>query len=299
MSIVVFGSINMDLVARAPRLPAPGETLIGHSFQTFPGGKGANQAVACARLGASARMVGRVGGDVFGAALREQLRAEGVDDELVAVDESAASGVALIAVDDQAENNIIVVPGANGQVGPADLARLETALAEARVLLLQLEIPMEMVVAAASLARQRGVTVMLDPAPAQTLPAELYSLVDILTPNTTEAAALVGSPVQDVDDARRAASALRERGARRVIVKMGSLGVVAGGSLHPAIAVTAVDSVAAGDAFNGALAVALSEGLTFEQALRWGLAGGALAVTKHGAQTSMPDRASLLALLAM
>jgi ribokinase len=235
---------------------------------------------------------------VFGAALREQLRAEGVDDALVAVDESVASGVALIAVDDRAENSIIVVPGANGQVGPADLARLETALAGARILLLQLEIPMETVVAAAGLAHQRGVTVLLDPAPAQTLPAELYGLVDILTPNSSEAAALAGLSVQDADDARRAESALLGRGAGRVIVKMGSLGALAGGNLYPAIPVTAVDSVAAGDAFNGALAVALSEGLAFEQALRWGLAGGALAVTKHGAQTSMPDRASLLALLA-
>lgn len=302
MTIVVFGSINMDLVARTPRLPAPGETLTGHTFNTFPGGKGANQAVACARLGAPTCMVGRVGGDVFGKALRDGLKAEGVDIAHVAVDANVASGVAMIAVDDAAENSIIVVPGANGTVGKDDLARLGTALEGARLLLLQLEIPMDMVTAAAQIARQQGVSVMLDPAPAQPLPQELYFLVDILTPNATEAGALVGVPVRGTEDAARAAEALLERGTKRVAVKMGSLGVYAADSansrFYPAIPVTAVDTVAAGDAFNGALAVALSDEKSFDMALQWGLAGGALAVTKEGAQQAMPDREALQALLA-
>src|SRR5258706_13472761 len=169
MSIVIFGSINMDLVVRTPRLPAPGETLIGHTFFTAPGGKGANQAVACARLGSHARMIGRVGDDVFGATLRDSLRNYGVD--VIGIGVSAGpSGVAVIAVDDAAENTIVIVAGANGMLGAYDLALLEGALADAKVLLLQLEVPIAAVVGAAQAARQRGVTVMLDPAPARALP---------------------------------------------------------------------------------------------------------------------------------
>lgn len=301
MSIVVFGSINMDLVARTPRLPAPGETLTGHTFHTFPGGKGANQAVACARLGAPTRMVGRVGGDVFGEALRDGLRAEKVDTTHVVVDEKVASGVALIAVDDVAENSIIVIPGANYAVGEADLKHLEEALASARLLLIQLEIPMEKIVTAAEIANLKGVTIVLDPAPARPLPEDLYHLIDILTPNTTEAATLVDFPVHNHADAARAAQSLLERGSKQVAIKMGKMGAFAadavGSRFYPAIPVEAVDTVAAGDAFNGALAVALSEGKSFDESMQWGIAGGAYAVTVEGAQPSMPDRESLLALL--
>lgn len=302
MGIVVFGSINMDLVARTPRLPAPGETLTGYSFTTVPGGKGANQAVACARLGAHTQMVGRVGGDVFGDALLENLESNAVNSNHVLRDEAVASGVALIAVDDFAENNIIVVPGANGRVGSEDLERLSKALVNARILMLQLEIPLEIVIEAAKIAHNMGVTVILDPAPAQKLPDELYPWVDILTPNQTEASILVGFRVGDEESVRRAAQVLLERGVQHVIIKMGNLGAYIAnedGSQHyPAIPVVAIDTVAAGDAFNGALAAALMEEKSFDDAMRWGLAGGALAVTKAGAQGAMPERAAVLKLLA-
>ncbi len=301
MSIVVFGSINMDLVVRTPRLPSVGETLTGHSFSTSPGGKGANQAVACARLGVQTRMVGSVGGDVFGAALRENLASTGVDTTYVSTDADVASGVALIAVDDHAENNIIVVSGANGSIGEADLRRLEQALDQASLLLLQLEIPLEMVTAAAKIAQQKKVFVILDPAPARQLPNELYPLIDILTPNENEAAMLVGFPVNDRKSAEQAAQSLFKKGVSCVIIKMSAKGIFALDSqrsqFYPAIPVTAIDTVAAGDAFNGALAVAFSEGQPFDEAIYWGLAGGALAVTKTGAQEAMPAREELLDLL--
>ncbi len=302
--IVVFGSINMDLVVRTPRLPKPGETLVGHTFYTAPGGKGANQAVACARLGAPTAMVGLVGSDVFAETLRGSLHDYGVDVSGVETCADQPSGVALIAVDDRAENNIIIVTGANGAVGAADLARLESVLAAgAKVLLLQFEIPMDSIVAAAKLARRHGVLVMLDPAPARPMPAALYRLVDTITPNETEAAALVGFAVNDQAGAARAADVLRGRGVRRVVVKMGSKGAYWTddrdvGQLCPAFRVEAVDTVAAGDAFNGALAVALSEGQPFGEAIRLAAAAGALATTKHGAQPSMPDRAAVRSLLA-
>ena len=301
MSIVVFGSINMDLIARVPRLPAPGETLTGHGFMTAPGGKGANQAVACARLGAVTRLIGRLGDDVFGGMLRESLAGYGVDTSGVAVHPGAPSGVAVITVDDAAENEIIVVPGANGVVGREDLLRLEAALDGARVLLLQLEVPLDAVVAAAEMARRRGVTVILDPAPAQPLPETLCAAVDILTPNESEAAALVGFPLDDPEAIARASRTLLSCGARSVVVKLGGKGVFWGNGLEsahfPAFPVAAVDSVGAGDAFNGGLAVGLSDGLDMAAAIRWGLAAGALSVTKIGAQPSMPDRAAVAALL--
>lgn len=300
MSIVVFGSINMDLVVRTPRLPAPGETLTGHTFFTAPGGKGANQAVACARLGAPTRMIGRVGDDLFGDQLRMSLRSAGVQDDGV-LTTPGPSGVALIAVDDTAENTIVIVPGANGAVSSEDIPRLERALDGARVLLLQLETPLATVVAAAQAARARGVTVILDPAPALPLPDELYALADMLTPNESEAATLTGIPVHDEQSAAAAARALLARGARTVILKLGARGALVadatGARLWQAFTVIPVDTVAAGDAFNGGLAVALSEGRSFEEAIRWGLAAGALSVTKPGAQPSMPDRQELLAWL--
>jgi len=194
MAIVVFGSINMDLVVRAPRLPASGETLTGSAFLTSVGGKGANQAVACARLGAATRLIGRLGDDVFGGTLREGLHADGVDVTDVGTSVGIPSGVALITVDDRGENTIVVVPGANGTMGDDDVARLDSALEDARVLLLQLEIPLNAVVTAAQAARRHGVTLILDPAPARPLPPELYVATDIVTPNETEAAALTGLP---------------------------------------------------------------------------------------------------------
>jgi len=301
VAVVVFGSINMDLVVRTPRLPAPGETLTGYTFFTAPGGKGANQAVACARLGAPTRMVGRVGDDLFGEQLRASLRSFGVQDDGV-LTTPGPSGVALIAVDDLAENTIVIVPGANGSVSIADIPRLEAVLDGARILLVQLEVPIETVVAAARAAHTRGVTVILDPAPALPLPDELYALADIITPNEHEAATLTGIAVRDDQGAIAAARALIARGARRVAIKLGARGALTadaeGEQFWSPFTVTPVDTVAAGDAFNGGLAVALSEGRSFDEAIRWGLAAGALSVTRHGAQPSMPERNEVLTLLA-
>lgn len=304
MTVVVFGSINMDLVVRAVRLPVPGETLIGHTFFTAPGGKGANQAVAAARLGTRTRMVGRIGDDVFASALRSSLESYGVETAAV-TDSPGPSGVAVIAVDDQAENTIIVVSGANSLVGADDIVRLEAALDGAQVLLLQLEVPLDAVLAAAQAAKRRGIFVILDPAPAPTykLPAELYAAADLITPNEHEAMLLTGFPIGNPAEAERAARELVARGVQHAIVKMGSRGAVwfDGHSVHTLspFKVTAIDTVAAGDAFNGGVAAAISEGLPLAEALRWGMATGALSVTKSGAQQSMPSRAELLVMLGL
>ena len=302
MTILVFGSINMDLVIRTPRLPAPGETIIGHEFFTAGGGKGANQAVAAARLAAPTKMIGRVGGDSFGVTLLQQLAESNVDADSVFVDESVASGVAIIAVDDAAQNNIIIASGANHQVDQSDLERLSHHMPQAKVLLLQLEIPLDMIVAAAKLARQHNVTVLLDPAPAQALPAELYPLIDIITPNEIEAGQLVDFPIKTQEDAQHAAQRLLARGVKTAVIKMGAVGVVYATAestdFVPAFSVQAVDTVAAGDAFNGGLAAGLGEGLALPQAVRWGAAAGALSATKAGAQPSMPTRAEFEAFLA-
>jgi ribokinase len=303
MAVVVFGSINMDLIVHTPRWPVAGETVTGQAFYTVPGGKGANQAVAAARLGAATQMVGRVGGDAFGAQLRAHLQAEGVAVTRVVPDVAQPSGIALIAVDAAAQNRIIVVPGANGAVGTADLARLETALAGARVLLLQLEIPLDAVLGAARVAAAAGVPVVLDPAPVpDRLPGELLAQATILTPNEPEAAALVGFPLDGEAAIVRAGRALVAHGARNVIITLGERGAYwtdgRAEVFRPGVPVAAVDTVGAGDAFNGALAVALAEDRPLDIAITWGLAAGALAVTRPGAQAALPTRAALLALLA-
>ncbi|MFM7425484.1 MAG: ribokinase [Elainella sp.] len=309
MGVIVFGSVNLDLVARAPRLPVPGETLIGHSFDRVPGGKGANQAVAAARLGIATQMVGRVGGDQFGEALRAGLVASGVGCDALLTDATVHSGVAVIAVDDSSENTIIIVPGANGQVGAADVERLQSLLADPStqtgptILLLQLEVPLPAVVAAARTAKQAGATVILDPAPAQTeLPAELYPLIDITTPNQVETGQLVGFPVTDLASAQRAAEVLQQRGVGTVITKLGRRGAFCVSPEAtfeiPVFPVKAVDTVAAGDAFNGGLAAGLAAGLSLQQACHQAAAVAALSVTKAGAQPSLPTRAELEAFLA-
>ncbi len=299
--IIVFGSINMDLVTKTPRLPAAGETITGYNFFTAGGGKGANQAVAAARLGIPTQMIGRVGGDEFGRQLLADLQAAGVQTDGVLVDETTSSGVAVITVNNGGENNIIIIPGANGQLNETDVERLSSQLPGAAALLMQLEIPMPVVQLAAQAAQQAGVPVILDPAPAQTIPAELYPLVDIITPNQLEASQLVGFPVDREEAAAQATVELRQRGVGSAIAKLGDRGVLCATAEEtffvPAFSVQAVDTVAAGDAFNGALAVALAEGRPLREAVVWGAAAGALSAMKAGAQPSLPDRKTFEAFL--
>lgn len=302
MSILVFGSINMDLTTYVPHLPAPGETLLGHSFMTVPGGKGANQAAAAARLGASVKLIGRIGDDGFGREIALALRAEGIDTAHMDIDTQHPTGLAVISVDDAAENTIIVIPGANGALDRTDVQRCIPLLEKAKVLLLQLETPIEVNMAVAEAAKERGVTVILDPAPATNIPMKFYPLLDYITPNETETRTLTGVWPSTTAEAERAAAELLKRGAKAVIIKMGSRGVYYTDGTHSdpvrPYPVMAVDTVAAGDAFNGGLAVALSEGCSLVEAVRWGAAAGALAVTRTGAMPSMPYRNEVEALMA-
>ncbi len=302
MSVIVFGSINIDLIARTQRLPVPGETVAGREFLSAPGGKGANQAVAAARLGILTKMVGRVGSDSFGQEAIASLQAAGVDAGAVAVEPAASTGVAIIAVEDAGQNSIIIVGGANDRLDETDCDRLLPLLPGAAALLLQLEIPIDASLAAARAAKKAGVRVILDPAPARPdIPEELYSLADIITPNEIEASQLTGVTVNDADSAASAAAELRRRGAGVAIVKLGSGGVFCAADKEsfflPAFPVKAVDTTAAGDAFNGALAVAIASGESLRRAVVWGAAAGALCATKVGAQPAMPNRQAFDAFL--
>lgn len=298
----VFGSLNMDLVCQTPRLPVPGETVLGAGFSTVPGGKGANQAVAAARLGAAVRLVGRVGDDQFGQRLRAGLVADGVTAE-VAIAPAISSGVAAIAVDQAGRNQIIVVPGANGLVDASDVARLAVGLGPGDTLLLQFELPLAAVVAAAKAARDRGLTVIVDPAPAQPdLPSALLAQVNWLTPNQSEAEQLVGFAVPGPAEAAQAAALLRQRGVPQVAIKLGEAGVwidTGDRAFHlPAFQVPVVDTVAAGDAFNAGLAVALAEGQPLRAAVRFASAAAALTVSQAGAQPALPQRPAVEQFLA-
>jgi ribokinase len=299
--VTVVGSLNMDLVIRAPRIPQPGETIIGGELHTVPGGKGANQAVAAARLGVRVSMVGRVGRDAFAGPLLDNLTATGVDHTFVTGDAEAATGVALIVVDDAGQNSIVVASGANMRLSPADVEAAEAAISAAQVVLLQLESPLETVTRAAEIARAHGVTVILNPAPARPLPAGLLSLVDVLVPNESETALLSGMPVGNQAEAEAAAAALRTSGVGTLILTLGERGAMLAregeAALFPAFDVTPVDTTAAGDAFVGGLAVALAEGKALAEAVRWGNAAGALATTRLGAQPSLPSRQALETLL--
>ena len=299
--IVVLGSVNMDLVATMTRMPEPGETVKGDGFFTAGGGKGANQAVAAARLGADVRMVGRVGDDDFGRTLLSGLRSEGIDVRDVAVDGSNVTGVAMIMVDAAGQNCIAAVYGANMACDDEQLEAAKRAMESADALMLQLETPSHVSVAAARHARSLGVRVVWDPAPSAAMPEIGYAITDVLTPNETEAAELTGIRVVDVDSARVAADVLLAMGVGTAVVKMGEQGVVAATASEryyvPPYGVDAVDSVAAGDAFGAGLTVALSEGRGLEDALRFASAAGALAVTKPGAQSAMPFRQEADALL--
>ena len=302
-NIVVVGSLNMDLVMRAPRLPDPGETVLGGSFDRFPGGKGANQAVAAARLGAEVAMVGRVGNDPFGEALRRSLEDNGVDHSAVLTDDEHDTGVGMVLVDYTGNNSILVASGANMALTPADVDAAEWIIAGADVVILQLEVPEETVARAAELGRGHGALVILNPAPAMPLSQDLLKSVDLLIPNEDEATTLTGMPVGDKEEARAAARALRDIGAETVILTMGGRGAllsdVTGTDLLPALnEVEPVDTTAAGDAFVGGMAVALGEGKALLEAVGWANIVGGLATMKPGAQPSLPTRQEVEAKIA-
>jgi ribokinase len=299
--IIVVGSSNTDMIVRVDRIPGPGETLLGGKFLMAGGGKGANQAVAAARAGGDVTFVARVGDDVFGRQALKGFAADGIRPGHVGMDGQETSGVALIFVARDGENTIAVASGANARLSPALVGKAGRAIAAAKVLLVQLEVPLESVTLAASIARRNGVPVILNPAPARSLPARLLRCVSVLTPNETEAEILTGLRIRDPGDAGKAARKLAER-VPSVILTLGAKGlIIASGSrpeFVPAFKVKAVDTTAAGDVFNGALAVALAEGKPLPNAARFASAAAALSVTRWGAQPSAPRRAEVEGFLA-
>ena len=290
--VVVIGSLNMDLVTRAPRLPRGGETLIGQSFATVSGGKGANQAVAAARLGAQVSMVGCVGSDAYGEELRGALMVEQIDCQAVSTVEGS-SGVALIVVDDNSQNAIVIVAGANGALTPQVIDRFDAVLQAADVIICQLEVPDATVGHALKRGRELGKIVILNPAPAsRPLPADWYASIDYLIPNESEASALSGLPVDSLASAETAATRLIALSAGKVIITLGAQGSMfangTGFEHFPAPTVKAVDTTAAGDTFVGGFAAALASGKTEAEAIRFGQVAAALSVTRAGAQPSIP-----------
>lgn len=298
--ILVVGSANVDLVTRVPRCPKPGESLIGQSFKTVPGGKGANQAVAAARLGAETYFAGCVGNDHFGAMLKDQLAAANVDVTHVKTHASEPTGTAVILVADSGENSIIVTPSANYGLTVEDIENLKPVFGRVDAVLVQLEIPLEVVEAVLDMAARHKVQSILDAGPAQKVPGSLIEKADILSPNETEAETMTGLPVTNIEEARIAAAALREKGARHIVLKLGARGALhmeMDDWLHvPAFDVDAVDTVAAGDAFTAALAV-FWKSHSHSQVMRYACAAGTLATLVEGAQPSMPARASVEAFL--
>jgi len=305
-TVVVAGSLNMDFVVSVERLPAPGETVLGRDFQMIPGGKGANQACAAGKVGSGSvavRMIGRVGYDVFADHLKASLAAAGVDVSAVHASKSHATGVALIWVDRKGQNSIVVASGANYALAAADVEAMRKVFRGASLALFQLETPLDTVLAALALAREEGLRTILDPAPAQALPAELLERVDILTPNESEALILLGRPPARLttEEAPEMSEALRRLGPRSVVLKLGEAGSYYAGEgrsfYTPAFEVDVRDSTAAGDTFNAALAVALAEEQGIESALEFANAAAAISVTRMGAQASAPTRAEVDQLL--
>jgi ribokinase len=301
--IVVIGSSNTDLIVKLDRLPRPGETVLGGEFVTAAGGKGANQAVAAARAGGEVTLVARLGQDMFGDWATAGFARDGIQVEYITRDPEAPSGVALIFVGADGENSIAVASGANSRLSPGDVAKAESAIAGSDRVVLQLETPLETVRAAAETAARAKVPVILNPAPARALPGDLLKLVSILTPNETEAEALTGIAVSDEESAARAAQALLAQGVETVIITLGARGAFVAGSsnreLVPGFPVKPLDTTAAGDVFNGALAVALGEGKALMEAVRFANAAAAISVTRLGAQPSVPNRKEIDTFLAL
>jgi ribokinase len=300
-NILVVGSSNTDMVIRVSKIPKPGETVLGGEFTMAPGGKGANQAVAAARAGGHVTFVARVGDDVFGERARRNFESDGIDTRFVFHTSDSPSGIALINVDGRGENSISVASGANALLSVGDIERADEAFNAADIVLLQLETPMETVRAAAKKARDSGVPVILNPAPARPLDDDLLRLIAVLTPNEHEAEFLTGIPVRGERGAREAAVRLRARGIVSVVITMGERGAYASSlefeGLVPAFKVDPVDTTAAGDVFNGALAVALAEKAPMKELLRFASAAAALSVTRPGAQPSAPSRSEIGAFL--
>jgi ribokinase len=301
-NVLVVGSSNTDMIIRVPRIPRPGETILGGAFSMAAGGKGANQAVAAARAGGRVTFVARVGDDLFGRRALEGLGRDRIDTRFVLATAGAASGIALITVDERGENSISVASGANTFLSVSDVGAAGDAFAAADIVLLQLESPLETVEAAIRAAKGRGVPVVLNPAPARPLDDGLLRLAGVLTPNEHEAAMLAGTEVVSEHDLREAAARIRARGPRTVVITLGERGVYVSSEgsegLVPAFKVEPVDTTAAGDVFNGALAVALAEKRPLGDAIRFAQAAAAISVTRPGAQPSAPTQAEIGAFLA-
>ncbi len=295
--IVVIGSTNTDMVIKSDHLPAPGETLLGGTFFMNPGGKGANQAVAASRLGGKVTFISKTGNDIFGEQSVQNLKNEGINTEYMAVDPENPSGIALITVDSMAENCIVVAPGSNMTLKPDDIDKAIKHIELAEIVLLQLEIAIETVEYAAQIAFRNKRKVILNPAPAQKLSDSLLKTIYILTPNETEAEILTGVKVTGIDSAEKAAGILMNKGVEIVIITMGANGAFINtdslSELIPAPKVKAVDTTAAGDTFNGALAVAVSEDFNIEEAVKFANKAASIAVTKFGAQASIPYRSEV------
>ncbi|MFI5131798.1 MAG: ribokinase [Chitinophagales bacterium] len=300
--IVVIGSINTDMVVRSSQIPGPGQTLMGHSFMTTGGGKGANQAVAAARLGADVSLIAKVGTDTFGKMAIENFKKEKISTENIYIDSLAPSGVAFIVVDDKGENIIIVAPGANSTLNEKDIQDAEVLIGNADIILFQLEIPMTTVAEGVRLAKKHNRLVMLNPAPATQIPEEILPLIDIITPNQTEALMLTGFAVNDTSTAQNACDVLHGKGILTVIITMGEQGAYISSKNYKGLvpgfnAGVTVDTVAAGDTFCGGLAIAIAEGKSLQDAVQFANAAAALSVTKPGAQDSIPTRAEVETLL--
>lgn len=292
--ILVIGSSNTDMVIKTEKMPAPGETILGGTFLMNPGGKGANQAVAAARLGGKVTFITKRGNDLFGNQAVGLFMREGIDTQYIVKDKELPSGVALITVDAAGENSIVVAPGSNGNLLPEDISLKLMKSSKCAILLLQLEIPVKTVEYAVHTASEYGIKVILNPAPATTLPDDLFKHIWLITPNETEAEILTGIRVHDVPSADDAAESFQKKGVQNVIITLGSAGAYVRSDKYsgmiPAIKVDAVDTTAAGDIFNGALAVAIAEGNDLEEAVQFANKAAAISVTRLGAQASAPYR---------
>lgn len=299
--LCIIGSLNMDLVTKVENFPKPGETIVGESFKTFPGGKGANQAVALGRLGAEVFMIGKVGEDIYGTEYLEVLKNNNVNQSGIHIEKGISSGVALIQVSNKGENNIIVISGANGQVDTKYIESKWSKIEEADIFLFQLEIPMITVIDTMKKLKAKGKTIILDPAPATKLPEEIFKYIDYITPNETEIETLVGKNIDNEEELKESAQILLDKGVKAVIAKLGSKGAAIIKKDEyisiPGFKVNAVDTTAAGDSFNAGFAFALSEGKDLKECVKFGNAVGAISTTALGAQEAMPSYESVMSFI--